>query len=136
VDFRKNDRAPLLLIAGTEDHLSPPSLIQSIYKNYARSTAETTYREFARRSHLIVAQDGWREVAEYALNWAITTTEPAGRVHPSAEASYRNGTQRALRMPSVAKENERGKVEPKDEVERKQEQASEVHARKRKRWRE
>ncbi len=29
------------------------------------------YREFAGRTHRIVSQDGWEEVAEYALTWAV-----------------------------------------------------------------
>jgi non-heme chloroperoxidase len=29
------------------------------------------YREFAGRTHRIISQDGWEEVAEYALAWAL-----------------------------------------------------------------
>ena len=65
-----NDRAPLLLIAGAQDHLVPPIINRINYKKYQRSTAVTAYQEFPHRSHLIIAQDGWEEVAEYALSWA------------------------------------------------------------------
>lgn len=37
---------------------------------YRRSTAITDYREFPGRSHHTVGQDGWEEVADYALSWA------------------------------------------------------------------
>jgi pimeloyl-ACP methyl ester carboxylesterase len=70
VNRANKDRAPLLLIAGSEDHTVPPVLNLINQKKYARSGAITEYREFPRRSHLIIAQKGWQEVAEFALSWA------------------------------------------------------------------
>jgi hypothetical protein len=29
------------------------------------------YREFAGRTHRLVSQDGWEEIADYALDWAL-----------------------------------------------------------------
>ncbi len=72
VEFRNQNRAPLLLVAGSEDRLHPPSLIRATYRKYAGSEAVTAYREFPHRSHLIIAQDGWREVASSVLNWAAS----------------------------------------------------------------
>jgi len=70
VNYLNHDRAPLLLIAGGEDHQVPPSMNRSNYRKYSRSRALTQFKEFAGRSHLIAAQEGWQEVAEYALTWA------------------------------------------------------------------
>jgi pimeloyl-ACP methyl ester carboxylesterase len=70
VDFERNDRAPLLLIGGADDHLVPSALNLINYQLYRRSTATTVFKEFPHRSHLIVAQPGWEEVADYALTWA------------------------------------------------------------------
>ena len=73
-------RVPLLLIAGGSDHLVPPILNQVNFKKYGKSRAVTDYKEFPGRSHLIVAQEGWEEVAAYALDWAqaaIRNTVPA-----------------------------------------------------------
>jgi pimeloyl-ACP methyl ester carboxylesterase len=70
VNYLNHDRAPLLLIAGGADHQVPPSMNRSNYRKYAGSRAITEFREFAGRSHLITAQEGWQEVAEYALTWA------------------------------------------------------------------
>lgn len=47
-------------------------MIRENFKRYARSTAITEFKEFPKRSHLIATQDGWQEVAEYALSWAET----------------------------------------------------------------
>jgi len=88
VNFRAEPRAPLLLIAGEKDHLVPAGLNRTNYHLYRHSTAVTEFVEFSGRSHLIVAQEGWREVAEYALTWAQTrlaNVEPrglSGRVVP------------------------------------------------------
>ena len=70
VNFRNGTRGPLLLISGSEDHLIPPSLNKENFRKYGKSGAVTEFKEFENRSHLIIAQDGWQEVAEYALSWS------------------------------------------------------------------
>ncbi len=70
VDFHNNDRAPLLLISGGEDHVSPASVVEANFKLYKNSTALTEYREFPGRTHYTLGQPGWEEVADYALDWA------------------------------------------------------------------
>jgi len=72
VDFRNSQRAPLLLIAGEKDHQIPPVQVRENLARYARSTAITDFKEFPGRSHLITAQEGWEDVADYALEWAET----------------------------------------------------------------
>ena len=71
VDFRNEDRAPLLFIAGEEDNLMPPAVNQSNVKHYRHTKSVTDYKEFPGRSHYIVGQEGWEEVADYALEWAV-----------------------------------------------------------------
>ena len=70
VNYRNDERAPLLLIAGSEDHTVPASVDRSTFRKYRYSKAITDFKEFPGRSHLIVAQEGWEEVADYALSWA------------------------------------------------------------------
>ena len=70
VNVRRNNRAPLLMIAGAQDQLAPPSLVQANARAYRDSLAITEYREFPGRTHFIIAQDAWQEVADYALRWA------------------------------------------------------------------
>jgi pimeloyl-ACP methyl ester carboxylesterase len=62
-------RAPLLLISATHDNLVPATLNEKNYQLYKHSTATTDYAVFADRSHLIVVQQGWQDVAEYAITW-------------------------------------------------------------------
>ena len=69
VDF-KRDRAPLLLIAGGADHLVPAVIDKSMAAHYSKSGALTEYKLFPARSHWTIAEPGWEEVADYALDWA------------------------------------------------------------------
>ena len=46
----------------------------------ATPTPITDYKEFPGRCHYTVGEEGWEEVADYALDWAIAhTTQPAAR---------------------------------------------------------
>lgn len=69
VNVRRNNRAPLLMIAGASDHLVPPRIVKANVKAYRNSTAVTDYKEFAGRTHFIIGQAGWQEVADYSLDW-------------------------------------------------------------------
>ena len=70
VDYKNPDRAPLLFIAGSEDHLMPPKVQRSNAKHYKAEGTVTEVEEFEGRAHLMPAQEGWEEVADFALTWA------------------------------------------------------------------
>ncbi len=70
LDFKNADRAPLLLIAGGSDHVVPAAVDRQASKRFARGEALSEYKEFPGRSHFTIGQDGWEEVADYALDWA------------------------------------------------------------------
>ncbi len=70
VDLHNNTRAPLLLISGGQDHISPASVVKANYELYRKSNAVTEYKEFPERTHYTLGQSGWEEVADYALSWA------------------------------------------------------------------
>jgi alpha-beta hydrolase superfamily lysophospholipase len=72
IDHRDDHRAPLLLIAASEDHLVPAVLNRINWKLHMQSTAVTDYKEFPARSHIIIAQEGWAEVAEFIHQWIHT----------------------------------------------------------------
>ena len=71
VNVRNEDRAPLLLVAGSEDHISPPSLVRANAALYRHSAATTEYLEFAERTHFMMGQPHWEEVADLTLRWAL-----------------------------------------------------------------
>jgi pimeloyl-ACP methyl ester carboxylesterase len=68
VDF-KAPHAPLLLIAGSEDHIIPASLNMKNFKRYAHAGSVTAFKEFPGRTHFIIGQDNWQEVAQFAADW-------------------------------------------------------------------
>jgi len=69
VNTRRNNRAPLLLVAGSEDHLIPPRIVKANHRAYRHSNAVTEYKEFPGRTHFLIAQSGWEEVANFTLDW-------------------------------------------------------------------
>jgi pimeloyl-ACP methyl ester carboxylesterase len=69
VDYSNDARAPLLFLSGSEDHLMPPKIQRSNAKHYKSATV-TEVKEFE-GPHLMIAQDGWEEIADYALDWAL-----------------------------------------------------------------
>ena len=75
VDYKNDERAPLLFISGSEDHLMPPAIQQSNAKHYKSDTI-TDLKEFE-GPHLMIAHDGWEEIADYALSWALEHAAPA-----------------------------------------------------------
>ena len=84
VNFNNDDRAPLLFIAGSDDNIMPPSVNESNAHHYRKSKAITDFKEFEGRSHFIVGQDGWEEVADYALDWAIRHSTPSNASEASS----------------------------------------------------
>ena len=81
VDSGMARRPPLLLIAGSVDHISPISLNRKILKLQSKASSATELKEYAGRPHFMAGLDGWEEIADYALNWALeharTTTSEA-----------------------------------------------------------
>lgn len=81
VDFEKHDRAPLLFIASSEDHLMPPTVNKANYERY--QSGVVAYREFPGRTHFTAGAPGWQAVADFALAWALS---PVAGVLSSPEA--------------------------------------------------
>jgi len=79
VDFARRTQ-PLLLVAGLEDRTVSASMVRAAYKLQRDSKAITALHEFPGRTHWIVGQPGWEEVADDAIGWVETTLD----VHPAA----------------------------------------------------
>jgi pimeloyl-ACP methyl ester carboxylesterase len=94
VNYWNDQRAPLLFISGGEDHLMPPKIQRSNARHY-RSRAITEVKEFEGRSHLLVAEPGWEEIADFALAWAVThSTGLAPHVAAGLSAEQRGQIER------------------------------------------
>jgi pimeloyl-ACP methyl ester carboxylesterase len=70
VNYKNDDRAPLLFISGGEDHLMPPSVQRSNAKHYKSNTV-TEVKEYPGYAHLLPAEKGWEQIADDALAWAM-----------------------------------------------------------------
>ncbi|RKN51179.1 alpha/beta hydrolase [Micromonospora endolithica] len=70
VDYRNDDRAPLLFVSGSEDHIMPPAIQKSNARHYTSNTV-TEHREYAGYAHLLPAQEGWERIADEVLDWAL-----------------------------------------------------------------
>lgn len=68
IDF-KRPRAPLLLLAGENDHAVPPVIGRKTFRRQARSTSITEYREIDGVDHWLIASDKWQGVADFTLAW-------------------------------------------------------------------
>jgi len=84
VDFQNNDRAPLLFISGGKDHGSPPSVVEANFKLYRKSKVTVEYKEFPERTHYTLGQEGWEQVADYALDWALNHSSSQARSQKTA----------------------------------------------------
>jgi pimeloyl-ACP methyl ester carboxylesterase len=69
VDTENDDRGPLLLIMGGQDHTVPEAITKSTLKQYRDSNAVTDLLEFEDRGHSLTIDSGWREVADSCLEW-------------------------------------------------------------------
>jgi pimeloyl-ACP methyl ester carboxylesterase len=69
VETGNQDRGPLLLVSGLEDHTVPDVVTRSTLKQYRGSGAVTELRQFEGRGHSLTIDHGWREVAEAVLAW-------------------------------------------------------------------
>jgi alpha-beta hydrolase superfamily lysophospholipase len=70
VQTKNGSRAPLLLVGNGKDHTVPASVTRSAFKIQRKSQSPTELKEYPQRSHYTFAQEGWEEVADYALEWA------------------------------------------------------------------
>jgi alpha-beta hydrolase superfamily lysophospholipase len=86
VHFKKADRAPLLIVGAEADHTVPASLAHKQYKKYEHSPAKTDFVEFEGRPHLLMAADGWEEVAASIDSWLNGVLDASAAAAPGASA--------------------------------------------------
>jgi pimeloyl-ACP methyl ester carboxylesterase len=76
VNVRNPVRAPLLLVAGEADRIVPPSMVRAAFQKQRQSAAVTALRTFPGRSHFLILERGWEEVADFVRRWATENVEP------------------------------------------------------------
>ena len=69
VQTRNDERGPLLLVMGGQDHTVPEAITKSTLKQYRHSGAVTDLEEFSDRGHSLTIDAGWPVVAGLALTW-------------------------------------------------------------------
>jgi pimeloyl-ACP methyl ester carboxylesterase len=72
-DFKRGSKVdqskvtcPVLVVSGTEDRITPASVVQKVAEKYK---AVSTYKEFENHAHWVVGEPGWEEIAEFASEW-------------------------------------------------------------------
>ncbi len=70
INFNNNRRSPLLIIAGTKDHIAPAQMVRATYRKYnQQSSALTDFQELPGGTHWLIAQPGWEMVAGSVEIW-------------------------------------------------------------------
>jgi pimeloyl-ACP methyl ester carboxylesterase len=69
VNTKNEERGPLLLVMGGQDHTVPESITKSTLKQYRGSSAVTDLQEFEDRGHSLTIDHGWADVAGASLTW-------------------------------------------------------------------
>jgi len=68
VDFKK-PHAPLLILAGSEDHVIPAHLSYRNFIKYPKNNSIVDYKEFEGRNHSVLTASGWETTADYVARW-------------------------------------------------------------------
>jgi non-heme chloroperoxidase len=69
VDTKNPQRGPLLIISGEKDHTVPWAIANASYKKQQKNDGITEIVEIPDRGHALTIDDGWREVADTALEF-------------------------------------------------------------------
>jgi len=59
-------KCPMLVISGSEDRITPASIVEKIAKKYEPLS---TYRSFDNHAHWVIGEPGWQEIADYISAW-------------------------------------------------------------------
>jgi pimeloyl-ACP methyl ester carboxylesterase len=72
VDFANAKRAPLLFISGEADRAMPPAIVHRMVRAHRASPVRTDFRSFPGRTHWLIAQPGWQEIAQECIHWSAS----------------------------------------------------------------
>ena len=85
VDFGNPNRAPLLFVSGNADRAMPPAVVRRMFRAHRASPARTDFRSFSGRTHWLIAQYGWEEVAQACIDWigSLRVVETPRAIEPA-----------------------------------------------------
>jgi pimeloyl-ACP methyl ester carboxylesterase len=66
------NRAPLLLIGGAIDLIAQAKMTRAMYDKQKLAPSRTALKIFEGRSHWTCMDPGWEQVADFALDWAVS----------------------------------------------------------------
>lgn len=69
VDTKNPDRGPLLILSGELDHTVPWAIANATYKKQSKNSSTTEILEIPNRGHALTIDNGWKEVAQTALDF-------------------------------------------------------------------
>jgi non-heme chloroperoxidase len=69
VDTKNPDRGPLLIVSGAEDHTVPWAISNAGFKKQLHNPGVTEIVSIPDRGHALTIDNGWREVADKALEF-------------------------------------------------------------------
>jgi len=69
VDTKNPDRGPLLVVYGEKDNTVPTAIAEASFKRQKRNPGVTESVEIPGRGHALTIDDGWRNVAQVALDF-------------------------------------------------------------------
>jgi non-heme chloroperoxidase len=69
VDTKNQDRGPMLIVSGAEDHVVPWSISNASFKREKRNEGVTEMVKVPGRGHALTIDNGWRDVAQIALDF-------------------------------------------------------------------
>jgi len=96
LDFANPGRAPLLFISGEADRAMPPAIVRRMFRAHQVSPARTEFRSFPGRTHWLIAQDGWQEIAQACIDWIGSL--PARESSRSAERATSVAEEVSMRL--------------------------------------
>lgn len=68
VNIKNKNRGPLLITGSNMDNIAPPIFGKKSLLKYDASVS-TDFKMFENRGHSLIAENGWRDIAEYILMW-------------------------------------------------------------------
>jgi len=104
IDYTQK-KSSLLLIAGERDRIVPAPLNESNYKKYSKNSSRTDFIVFPHRTHYLINDESWQEIADHVLGWLEQSVKLMGSVFSLAHRTFNSiFLQIAERIATISKQ--------------------------------